>query len=164
MVRNFLTSCKILLQLRHFILHFLKILPLYNHARWYCSLAYEEVTLYHSRQKDKSFCSLTLSQESTFGCMFNLLFALQFCSLGIYYPDNIWASHYPSVMYFFQIIFIESSYWHCLTIAFITALPPLICNFPFAWIIWVRWLSRKYVHEIKILDNIVFSDSPCSKW
>ena len=150
---------KILLQLCHFTLPFPTILLLCNHARWCYSLAYEEVMLYHSRQRHKSFCSLTLSQESTFGCMFKLLFALQFCSLDIYYPDGIWASRYPSVMYFSQIIFILSSYQRCLTRAIIIALSPLTCNFSFAWIIWVRWLSGEYIHKIKLVDNIPFSHS-----
>lgn len=155
---------RILIQLFHFSLHFLKLLFPCNHARWCYSLAYEEVMLHHSRQRDKSFCSLFVSPESTFGCMFDLLFALQFCSLGINYPNNIWDSHYPSVLYFFQIIFTLkftlalSDNCHC------QVLPLLIYSFSFAWFIWGRWLSRKYIHKIKMLDEIPFSESPCSKW
>lgn len=52
-----------------------------------------------------------------------------------------------------------SSDWHCLTTAIITALPPLIHNFYFAWIIWLRWLSRKYVHKFKTLNTVPFFDS-----
>lgn len=146
---------EILLQLCHFILQFLMLLLLCNHARWCSSLAYKKVILIIlDKRQIILFCDFWVKSQHLGICSTYYLVPSLFiryllpwqCMSQSFSLHHVFISHH-----------IPCKFWLTL---FDNCHHPSITstNISLAWNIWVRWLSRMLIHKFKILNNFLLSD------